>query len=55
MGLLSLFQLNLRRALVVKPEHAFIAPARTTAFAITATRTRNFTAPARVRDFIAGA
>ncbi len=55
MGLLSLFQLNLRRPLVVKPEHAFIAPTRATAFAATTTRTRSFSAPARIRDFVAGA
>lgn len=54
MSLLSLFQLNLRRQLVVKPEHAFTAPGRARSFTSTAARIRFHAAPARTRDFIAG-
>lgn len=56
MSLLTLLQLNLfgSAPLVVKPEHAFAAAGRETAFTSTATRSRIFTAPARTRDFIAG-
>lgn len=54
MGLLSLFQLNLRRPLVVKPEHAFTAPARVRDFS-GGSRTRDFPGGIRIRDFTAGA